>query len=253
MIDERHYLHVNLLQRLNASTTHSRGRVPRHPRCQGGFADSRYAVRHRHPQRPRPRRSRQSLDCRRRRDQGRTFRESGSRGGTWKNGARGARQVRVAGVDRRHGSIRLCPSTQRTCREQAARGRDDGGRWRRWNAGAGVAHTRVFRDARAAGDQHELRHVLQRDADARRSRRPLGAGADCCGAGSNARDHGHGDARRCHGHVDGADLSTVELRDDGRAGRGREGGCAVRRHLCQPHSRRGEGSRAGGGRSNRYR
>ena len=104
-------------------------------------------------------------------------------------------------------------AAQRPGGEQAAHGRDDGDRRRGRHAGAGRAHRRVLRRPREAGHQHQLRHLLQRDAGARRRARQHRARADRRRARRDAGDPRDRDAGRRDGHDDGAHLSAEQLRD----------------------------------------
>ncbi len=98
-----------------------------------------------------------------------------------------------------------------------------------------------FDNTRAAGNQHQLRQLLQRDAGARRRVGDVGAQAERGRAGSHARDHGYRHVGRRDGDDDGADLSAVELLDHRRIGGGRESGRQIRRHVREPHARRRAG------------
>ena len=68
----------------------------------------------------------------------------------------------------------------------------------------------------------------------------MGDGAGRADAGATGKDEGagrHRDARGRGRHRDRADLSARQLSIDARPRRARESGCAVQRHLRQPHAR----------------
>ncbi len=219
-------------------------------------------LRRRHPQRPRARWRRQSLDRRGRRHQERPLRQDRSHQGARQERDRRRRQVRDTGLHRRDGPVRGPAAEERPGGEQGPHGRDLGDRRRRrlpeprWRTDPARGHRRLLRRARAPGHLDELRHLLRRNAGARggdgRRRRQAHRRAD--GADEGPRRPRDAGRRLRHHHR--ADLSALLLPDHRGADRARKSRVEVQGHLRQPHPRRGKGPAQGaerGGRDRRER
>ena len=181
----------------------------------------------------------QSVDSRRRRDQGRPLREDRQDHGARQNGDRRDRQVRESRLDRHDGPVGRRAAAQRARREQAAGRRDDGDR----------------RRGRHAGPRR--RSVAEYFATLERQGISINFGsyfsetqARVAVLGMSARAPNAAELDRMRAIMDtamrgGAMGMTTALiyppssyTHDRRAGRGREGRGEVRRRVREPHSRR---------------